>query len=351
MKPRWFDLIIIGAGPAGCAAAITAAQAGLRVVLIERATFPRAAAGESLHPGVEPLLERLGVSQAVLAANFLRFSGQNVRWGRRQGFESFGNDGGRAWLGFQAWRPSFDSLLLARARDLFVTVVQPCPAIKPRVEQGRLVGIDTPLSTFRARFTIDATGRQRAVARHLAGLPVFHGPRRIVYYGYAAGDCPALDLAPRIVADTHGWTWSAAVKPHLYHWCRLAMRGRPAQTDLRPDDLQCLAAVGSQRAADLTWRLARTPARDDLFVVGDAAAVLDPVSSHGVLRALMSGMMASHLIIGILGQRLTQQAAIGHYTNWLTDWFWHDVNRLESMYRELSSSADTALAPAESRNS
>ena len=63
---------IIGAGPAGCAAAIELARAGKQVVLLETSTFPRHRPGESLHPGVEVIFEKLGVADAVNSAGFVR---------------------------------------------------------------------------------------------------------------------------------------------------------------------------------------------------------------------------------------------------------------------------------------
>jgi len=74
------DLIVVGGGPGGIAAAITVKQAdsGLQVLLIERSPFPRHRPGETLHPGIEPLLVQLGVWDQVLAANFLRHAGHWV---------------------------------------------------------------------------------------------------------------------------------------------------------------------------------------------------------------------------------------------------------------------------------
>ena len=75
-----------------------------------------------------------------------------------------GRDAAGPWLGFQAWRPTFDALLLARARELDVAVVQPCPGVQPVVAGRHLVGVDTPLGSFRAPITVDATGRRRAAS-------------------------------------------------------------------------------------------------------------------------------------------------------------------------------------------
>src|SRR4051812_25973082 len=86
------DVVIIGGGPGGSAAAIQCARAGLSVILLERETFPRAHPGETLHPGIEPLLRRLGVLEEVQSAGFLRQKGNRVKWGGAMRFESFGAD-------------------------------------------------------------------------------------------------------------------------------------------------------------------------------------------------------------------------------------------------------------------
>ncbi|MCA1684734.1 MAG: FAD-dependent oxidoreductase, partial [Planctomycetia bacterium] len=68
------------------------------------------------------------------------------------------------------------------------------------------------------------------------------------------------------------------------------------------------------------------------FLAGDAAAVLDPASSHGVLRGVMSGMFAAHLIEAILLRGLAPEAAARHYAGWLRDGFVADVGRMRSLY-------------------
>jgi 2-polyprenyl-6-methoxyphenol hydroxylase-like FAD-dependent oxidoreductase len=137
------DVVIVGGGPAGSATAIQCAQAGVRVLLLERSAFPRAAPGETLHPGVLPLLRTLGVAVQVLAADFVRHEGQYTQWDGPSRFVPFGSDGAGPWRGLQAWRPTFDSLLLARASRLGVRVFQPCQELGATWECGRVVGVRT----------------------------------------------------------------------------------------------------------------------------------------------------------------------------------------------------------------
>jgi flavin-dependent dehydrogenase len=78
--------------------------------------------------------------------------------------------------------------------------------------------------------------------------------------------------------------------------------------------------------------------------VGDAAAVLDPVSAHGVLRALISAMMAAHLMVQVVQQALTPAEGADVYTHWMRDWFLADVSRLGPLYARLAGTQARLLA-------
>ncbi|MEJ8640428.1 FAD-dependent monooxygenase [Streptomyces sp. MS1.HAVA.3] len=141
------DVLIAGAGPAGCAAAIVCASAGLRTVLAERLAGPVARPGEALHPGAETVLARLlpgGFADAVGA----RHEGITVGWGTEPRFEPFGRDGNGPWRGFQVDRRRLDALLLDRARAAGAEVRLGCRVREPVVERGAVTGSD---STVRPR--------------------------------------------------------------------------------------------------------------------------------------------------------------------------------------------------------
>jgi flavin-dependent dehydrogenase len=347
------DVLILGAGPAGTSTAITCAQAGLRVVLTERSAFPRHMPGETLHPGVEPLLARLGVADAVHNAGFVRHAGHWITWAGPPRFEPFGGDASGSWLGFQAWRPTFDALLLDRARRLGTHVLQPCHVLQPLYSGGRVVGVATDEGPLAARFVVDATGRRRWLSEQLRIDTTRRGPRLVAWYGYVEGHCPDRDDAPAIIADAAGWTWTARVRPRTYQWTRLSFDFYRPAGDWRPTEFSELTPLGATRGADVTWRVATLPAGSGYFLVGDAAAVLDPASSHGVLKALMSGMMAGHLIARSVRHGASELRGALAYNEWLHQWFEHDVRRLSGLYARLPvqpSSRPARRAPVSRRN-
>lgn len=331
MKP---DVVIVGAGPAGTAAAISCARVGLTVVILDRERFPRERPGETLHPGIEAPLKELGVVGHVSQANFLRHEGVWTRWNGDLRFVSYGQDEAGPWRGFQAWRADLDAILLQQAHELGAKVLQPCRALDPIVFQGRISGIQTTAGTIEASFVVDAAGSRHWLARRL-GLGIRRrSPRLIARFGYRKGTCLGRDGAPTITADERGWTWTAEVRPNLYHWTRLNLDDEQPDANFVPAEFRELSPDGRSRGADVTWRVVRRPAGPGFFVTGDAAAVLDPASSHGVLKAILSGMLAARGIVETLsfGDGVTVARSYG---NWINAQFDHDVAGLRGLYGRL----------------
>jgi flavin-dependent dehydrogenase len=331
------DVLILGAGPAGCAAAITCAAYGLRAWILERSPTPRDRPGETLHPGVEPLLERLGVAEAVRKAGFVRHAGHWVRWNDPEQFVAYGQDEHGPWRGFQATRTILDALLIARAEALGVEAVRPCGPAQLVVLEGRVLGVTANTERVTARYTVDATGSSRWLARQLGLAIESRSPRLIARYGYARGRCEARYEAPAMRAEPNGWSWTARVGADLYAWTRLAVcAGSPHERlhtpEMPPDELNNLSLIGRVRGCDVSWRRMQPAAGPGYFLTGDAAAALDPASSHGVLRALMSGMYAGHAIAQITMGRADEDRMQLEYRNWQNSQFEHDVSRLRELY-------------------
>ena len=340
------DVVIVGGGPAGAAAAITAARHGLRATIVEREPVPGRRPGEAAHPGLEPLLARLGVLDAVLAHDFPRHEGHWVAWGGEASrFVPFGADAGGPWRGFQLWRPTFDAIMLDAAGRAGAALIRPCPDVRPLVERGRVTGVTTAEADVSARFVVDASGRHRWLARHLGLAVEAAGPPTIAWFGYARGECPIRDAAPAIVSDPEGWTWTARVRPNVYQWVLVPLTGERPPRGWRPDELAALTPLEGPRGIDVTWTRVGPAAGPGYFLAGDAAFVLDPASSHGMLKAIMSGMKAAHLAAAVHRGRIDEAAAAADYDAWLRDWFARDVAELRDHYAALARGHRRRIVP------
>jgi flavin-dependent dehydrogenase len=150
------------------------------------------------------------------------------------------------------------------------------------------------------------------------------------WYGYCAGALAAEQL---FAGSSHGWEWLAQVAPGEINWT--ALRFGEHRRPPPPVTVAHCQPIRAVRGADVTWRLSEALAGDGFFAVGDAAAVVDPASAHGVLRALMSGMKASHNAIAVLRSHATAYHAQLDYGRWMRDWFEHDTRRLSALYEQL----------------
>jgi len=327
-------VIIVGGGPAGSCAAIRCAQWGLRVLLLEREAFPRSRPGESLHPGFEGVLRQLGVLEMVLDAGFLRFDGNHVIRSGADTFEPF-PIANNCIRGLQASRPEFDAILLERARQMDVEIIQPGRGLLPLVSGVRVTGVESSADKLESRFVIDAAGRGQWLTRHLGLETNIHSPRWIAHYAYLEGECPVRDDNPALFLDDTGWTWTVRVRPGLYNWTRLDVYDNAVDESFIPEEMRGLRQVGPMGSADVTWRITPACAGAGYFLCGDAAAVLDPTSSHGVVKAMVSGIIAGDAIAQIVNGGQTEEEAAQGFRQTFQEWFSYDVARLKADYRRM----------------
>lgn len=328
------DVLVIGGGPAGTAAAIHAAQRGLSVVLVERSRFPRHRPGETLHPGVESILNQLGVRPEVECQAAIRHYGQTAVWAGRRSTTTFGEDEGGLWRGYQISRDRLDAILLERARKLGVEVLQSRAVSGKAILAGdRVFGVDCP-GPIHSRFTVDATGVRGFLRRSLSLVQMDASPALRAFYGYGEGE--ADEAIPSIEGDERGWTWTAQIGRCRFVWTRLVLASAgPVTAPFLPN----VRWLGPVRGADVTWRTVPACAGRGYFLAGDAAATLDPASSHGVLRALMSGMMAAHLCASVISGSVPEDEGAEYYRAWSSAWFSHDTRHLRELYESSGFSA------------
>jgi flavin-dependent dehydrogenase len=344
------DLNILGGGPAGAAAAIAAHQRGLRAVLIETLNGPDPGPGETIHPGAAAIFRQLGVLEEIEAVSTLRPEAHLVRWGEELRRSNYGDDEHGPWRGYQLPRADLNRILLQRFEDLGGKIVRSAGPLRPMAENGIVRGVRMPDRELAAAFTIDATGRHGLLRRALGIGQRRASPPLVAQFGYRQG---YFGPEPTISGNADGWSWTAQIGDDLIAWVRIDARGRRGRLS-PPDVVGDLPATGQTGARDVTWRMSETVAGPGYFLVGDAALVLDPAASHGVLRAMMSGMMAAHNAAEALSGAITPTQAIAAYSGWIAAWFERDVAAMTDLYKTLGvhwAAPETSFKPRKMRGS
>jgi len=301
------DVLIIGGGPAGSACAWRLRRAGLDVLILDAATFPRdkVCAGWITPQAVTAL--QLDTQEYASGRTFQPFTGFRV-----------GLIGGRdatrvaydAPVSFGIRRCEFDHYLLQRAGARLALGV---PVASLRRLEGRWIVNDA----IRAPLLVGAGGSGCPVARMLNGAarrrPLVVAREAEARIG--AADLAALAIDPEapelfFCRDLQGYGWCVRKGEYLNVGLgRLDLRSLPAATGRFLAFLEGTRRV--PRHFPWRWRghsyavnaAPRGRMIDDgVMLIGDAAGVADPQSGEGIRQAIESGLLAAETIVGARGQ-------------------------------------------------
>ncbi len=306
------DALVLGAGPAGSAAAAVLAQEGRRVVLIRPSRTPEGALGESVPPSARKLLMEIGALEAVEAAGFVPNVGNTVHWGGRPVRRERFGDGAH---GFHVDRRGLESVLCGVAERAGVTVLDGLAARSAERREGIWAvscrGPDGRARVLRAPWVVDATGRHGFLARRLGRRSDERTRTTAVVGRWRVGGRAPEEVRGHTVIDSYedGWCWSVPVSSDVR--CFAAMLDPKHAALDPPTDLRGLLerhvrrgrgcgtlldeaeAVGPAWACPATLYEGERFGDEGLVVCGDAASFIDPLSSYGVKKALSSGWMAA----------------------------------------------------------
>ena len=308
------DVAVVGAGPAGSAAAITLATAGARVTLIDKATFPRdKCCGDGLTTGALRLLERLGVSplslpswHAVDAAWVRSPSGRVVEL-------PLPHDRG-IYAGVVR-RTELDAVLVDRARDAGAKVHEGAGVIAARRSADAIELEVYGLGTITARVAIGADGmwsplRKMFGAAEPGYLGEWHAFRQ---YFAEVGPAAATQLWVWFEPDLlPGYAWSFPLGDRRANVGFGIPRGGSISTQamkqLWPELLarpHVQAVLGGSAVAEAPHKAWPIPARigslplvaERALFVGDAAGATDRLTGEGIGQALLTGVLAAEAIL------------------------------------------------------
>ena len=318
--PASCDVLVVGAGPAGSAAAILLARGGSDVVLIDQHAFPRdKVCGDGLIPDAHHALRKLGVLDAVLAQ------------AQPSGFVGcIGPRGGRIDVpGALAVLPrkQLDEIVCRAAVAAGARMHAPLRFVAPIESGGTVVGArlrqGEVTREIRARRVLLATG---AVPQALlaAGMSQRHTPSGVALRGYVKNDAmvgriSALEIVwHRALTPGYGWifpcrdgVFNIGVGIADSHGERAGGRFRKRDLNLRQvmEDFQRVYAparelmrggtpLGPMKGAPLRCTLEGARyTRPGLLVVGEAAGSTYSFTGEGIGKALETGIHAAEALL------------------------------------------------------
>jgi geranylgeranyl reductase family protein len=300
------DILIIGGGPAGSAAAITAARAGLSVTLFEKGPHGRdKVCGDGLTPRAIAALNELRINHSVAH----RIDGLRMIAGKKQRELSWPSttrfpNHGAVWP-----RQKFDTHLIDVAIASGADVRFNSEAL-PLIEDGRVIGVTCGGESFHAPMTILAAGAQGQAAKMLGAERDPNEPFGLAIRAYAPTPrhaerhleaCLSLRDEHGTAVPGYGWMFPAGDGTvNIGVGALSTMKGfKKLNLNTLLDQYATLVrdswSLGDYVEKPRAWRLPMSCTRrhgPGWVAVGDAAGFVNPMNGEGIDYGLESGMLA-----------------------------------------------------------
>lgn len=348
MKNEQVDVLVIGAGPAGCVAASIINKQGFKVKIVEKEKFPRFVIGESLLPRVMDHLEEAGFLDAVKKAGFQeKFGAKFVRGEEICDFD-FSEQFSKGWnWTWQVPRAQFDLILSSEVAKMGVDL-----EYETAVTNIQFNGTNS-LTTVKeksgdekqisARFIVDASGYGRVIPRMFnLDKPSNFEPRKAHFTHFKDLNRPAGIDGNRITAVVHEqrtWIWiipfsngntsvGFVADPEFYDGISEdpieRMKSIIAKDAVTRDRFKTAEMQFEPRTIDGYAISTKQLFGDGYVLSGNATEFLDPIFSSGVTFAMESGNKSAQLVCDFLNKK---------EVNWqvqYTDYMMQGINTFRS---------------------
>lgn len=330
-----YDVAIVGGGPSGSTtgALLKKYNPNLRVLILERETFPRDHIGESLLPPTCSVLAEMGCWDKVEAANFPIKIGATYKWGRNADLwdfeflpsEDFVDEvrpaqyvGQRKMTAFQVDRAIYDEILLDHAAELGCEVREGAKVSRVLTDRMHVNGLEVDGEVITAKYYVDASGNagvlRKALNIHCDAPSTL---RNIAVWDYWENADWAVEIGVggtriQVLSLGWGWLWFIPMGPTRTSIGLVVPTEYYKRSGMRPEELYARAIEEEPTVRELTknavrenkfgatkdWSfLARKHYGDNWFLVGESAGFADPILSAGVTLAQVGAQQLAYTIL------------------------------------------------------
>lgn len=320
-----YDVVVVGGGPAGSAAAALTAQAGHSTLLVEREAVPRFHVGESLMPEVYWSLQRLGVVERMDQLGFQKKL--SVQFVTHNGKESAPfyfkqHDPRESSSTWQVERGRFDKMLFDRADELGADCHDRTRLMDvhfdddQRARGVRLRDADGEEHEVACKVVVDATGQQSFIANKLGLKQINPNLKKAAIWGYwenAKRDDGENEGATIIMhtENKDSWFWFIPLANNITSIGCVGDNDYMLKRGTKPDETyrqelnicpglqERLVDANFQNEVHVAKEFSYTTKRhagDGWVLTGDAFGFIDPIYSSGVYFALETGVRAADAI-------------------------------------------------------
>ena len=352
----FFDVAIIGGGPAGAALAGYLAKANLRCIVLEKSKFPRPHVGESLVPASTRVFKDLRFLDKMEANHFPHKFGAvwttadsmstyyDVDWtGLPEDCHAGIRFGEREQAGvsqnytYHVDRGKFDELLLNHSQELGAVTRQEVSVQELDFSQPDHVVISTQSKNesrqYRANMIVDASGRNTFLGNKLklkVADPVFDQYAIHTWFeGFDRGDAESADyIHIHFLPASNTWIWQIPITDKITSFGVVTQKKNFAKSKQDRENFfwDCVGSREDLRAnlekakrirpfsaeGDYSYSMKQI-CGDRWMLIGDAARFVDPIFSSGVSLALNSARLASTDIIDAVKKNDFRRACFQNY--------------------------------------
>ncbi|MBN2358606.1 MAG: geranylgeranyl reductase family protein [Deltaproteobacteria bacterium] len=360
------SVLVVGAGPAGCATALGLARRGVEVVLIERGRFPRdKVCGDVLLPEAQQALADLGLDLAPLAARCHRID--RCRYHAPSGLcveLPFCDRHGESRPWWVVKRRDFDGWLVAQACAAGAGLCEGVSAVDLVIRDAAVAGVVVrddggARREIAAAAVVGADGASSTLARALGRFERPAAHLCVAVRGYAPsphGDDPVFDIYTS-ARTLPGCAWHV---PTGDGCANVGLGVLRSDLDRQRIGARALLDEVAGRYPELAQRLAAATgvvgwslpgaslplsrSTAGALLVGDAGCMVDPWTGHGIHTALIAGSLAADVVADALAAGEVGAGALGRFDRlwqqrfglemklgWLLQRFCASPGRVEAM--------------------